>query len=296
MSKLAVVFPGQGSQKVGMLADLVVQYPSLLETFTEASEVLGYDLWQLVQQGPAEKLNMTEYTQPAMLTANIALWRLIADTVKPLFFAGHSLGEYAALVASNVMQFTDAVKIVAKRGQLMQNAVPAGQGGIAAIIGLDEQQIQAICLQAAQQEVCDPANFNATGQIVISGHAGAVERAIKIAKASGAKLAVLLPMSVPAHSSLMQVASEGLAAELDKIVLSSPTIPVIHNVDCKQHTDISEIRHALVTQVYSPVRWVDTIMSFEHAGIDSVIECGPGTVLSGLIKRTAQSISIQKYF
>lgn len=296
MTKLAIVFPGQGSQTVGMLAELAKEHPTIIDTFKQASEVLGYDLWQLVQDGPVEKLNMTEHTQPAMLTADIALWRLVQETVKPNYFAGHSLGEYAALVASGVISFKDAVKIVAKRGELMQNAVPERQGGIAAIIGLDHDQIVELCQQAAQGEVLDPANFNAVGQIVISGHAGAVDRAIIIAKEMGAKMAIKLPMSVPAHSSLMRVAGENLTSQLEQISFSSPTVPVVHNVDVKEHTDVSDIKNALITQVYSPVRWVETIQFFEQAGVDTVIECGPGKVLSGLIKRTTKSIRIQNLF
>lgn len=293
MNKVAVVFPGQGSQKVGMLADIATEYPIIQQTFHEASSILDYDLWQLVQEGPVEKLNQTEYTQAVMLTSDVALWRALQLEIAmtPDFLAGHSLGEYSALVISGVLSFADALKLVAKRGRLMQDAVPEGQGAMAAIIGLDIDAVNKLCLQEADGEVLEPANMNATGQIVISGALNAVDRAIAKAKSIGAQLALKLPMSVPAHSSLMKSAAYGLKQEFDKIVIKQPTMPIIHNVDVQTHSLVDEIRIAMVLQVTSPVRWVDTIKYFKKHSIEQIVECGPGSVLTGLIKSTEPSIA-----
>jgi [acyl-carrier-protein] S-malonyltransferase len=295
MSKLAIVFPGQGSQAVGMLADIAPVYPIVEQTFAEASNVLGYDMWQLVQQGPAEKLNTTTYTQPAILTASIAVWRIINpnNKLKPASLAGHSLGEYSALVASGVLDFTAAVKIVAARGQFMQEAVSVGVGAMAAIVGLNAAMVAQICEEAAQQDVVSPVNLNAPEQIVIAGHVNAVERACALAKAQGAKLAILLPVSVPAHCVLMLPAAERLAEMLNTITFNKPQIPVINNVDVATLTDSAAIKDALVRQLHSPVRWVETIEAMNTDKIDTLIECGPGKVLAGLVKRIAPQISCQ---
>lgn len=294
MSKVAVVFPGQGSQKIGMLADIASEYPIIEQTFSEASEVLGYDMWQLVQSGAPDKLNMTEYTQPAMLVSDIAIWRLLQQEkpTRPDCMAGHSLGEYSALVAAGSLEFTDAVKLVKTRGQLMQNAVPEGQGAMAAIIGLDDNAVADLCQQSANGEVLGPANLNATGQVVISGGAAAVDRAISLAVSQGAQMAVLLPMSVPAHSSMMQPAADGLKQELAEVAIANPSVPIIHNVDVQEHNEVEQIRQAMVQQVASPVRWVETIQQIINRGVDKIIECGPGNVLTGLIKRTDPSIDV----
>ena len=295
MSKLAIVFPGQGSQAVGMLADIAPVYPIVEQTFAEASNVLGYDMWQLVQQGPAEKLTTTTYTQPAILTASIAVWRIINpnNKLKPASLAGHSLGEYSALVASGVLDFTAAVKIVAARGQFMQEAVSVGVGAMAAIVGLNAAMVAQICEEAAQQDVVSPVNLNTPEQIVIAGHVNAVERACALAKAQGAKLAILLPVSVPAHCVLMLPAAERLAEMLNTITFNKPQIPVINNVDVATLTDSAAIKDALVRQLHSPVRWVETIEAMNTDKIDTLIECGPGKVLAGLVKRIAPQISCQ---
>lgn len=289
---LAFVFPGQGSQSVGMLHELSLQSSIVQATFAEASQALGYDLWELVSRGPAEQLNQTEYTQPAVLTVDIAVWRmwLEASGARPSVLAGHSLGEYAALVCAEVFSFSDAVRLVAERGRLMQSAVPAGTGGMAAIIGLDLAGVTALCEHAAEGEVLTPANLNATGQIVIAGTANAVTRAVAAAKQFGAKLAKPLPVSVPSHCLLMKPAALQLEIFLEKIPLSSPTIPVIHNVDVSVHTEPAEIRHALIHQLYMPVRWIETIEQFEKQGVQRIIECGPGNILAGLNKRIVASI------
>lgn len=287
MTQLAILFPGQGSQFVGMLAELAAQHDEVQQTFAEASTVLGYDLWQLVQQGPAEKLDTTYYTQPALLVASYAWWRVIQTkkAIKPAYLAGHSLGEYTALVCANALELTDAVKLVAARGQYMQDAVAPGLGVMAAIIGLDEASVSQLCQQAAENEVLAPANFNSLGQIVVAGHKAAVDRVLVLAKQQGAKLAVLLPVSVPSHCYLMKPAAERLALLLAETTLKKPEIPVVNNVDVVCYSSPEAIRAGLVKQLYMPVRWVETIQYLVNAGVKQLLECGPGKVLTGLNKR-----------
>jgi [acyl-carrier-protein] S-malonyltransferase len=281
-----------------MLADLAVAFPLVAETFAEASEVLGYDLWQLVQEGPVEELNKTHITQPAMLSAGIAVWRIMQQQgrVSPVVVAGHSLGEYSALVAAGALNFTDAVRLVAERGRLMQEAVPAGLGAMAAILGLDDGAVIAVCAAAAQGDVVSAVNFNAPGQVVIAGSAAAVERAVEGAKEAGAKRALLLPVSVPSHCALMKPAAEQLAAQLAGMSISVPAIPVINNVDVVAATDAAAIRDALVRQLYSPVRWVESVQKMAQEGVDTLVECGPGKVLVGLNKRIDKTMNAMAVF
>ncbi|MCH4294182.1 ACP S-malonyltransferase [Shewanella sp. 3B26] len=295
MDKFAFVFPGQGSQAVGMLADLAAEFPVVTETFAEASAALGYDLWALVQDGPAEQLNQTQKTQPALLTASVAIWRAYQASGKPqpAVLAGHSLGEYSALVCAGVIQFADAVKLVELRGQLMQAAVPEGTGAMYAIIGLDNDAIASACAESAQGEVVSPVNFNSPGQVVIAGNKDAVERAAAACKAAGAKMAVALPVSVPSHCSLMKGAADKLADALAAIEFSAPAIPVINNVDVQAPSDVAAIRDALVRQLYCPVRWTETVEAMAADGITYLVECGPGKVLTGLAKRINKSVSAQ---
>jgi [acyl-carrier-protein] S-malonyltransferase len=287
-----MVFPGQGSQSVGMLAELAAVFPAVAKTFGEASAVLGYDLWQRVQQGPAELLNQTECTQPAMLTAGVATWRCWQDRsdVVPALMAGHSLGEYTALVCASALDFADAVQLVAKRGQYMQDAVPEGSGAMAAILGLDDDDIIAICERAAEQEVVSAVNFNSPGQVVIAGHAPAVRRATELAKQAGAKRALPLPVSVPSHCSLMKSAAESFARDIAAVTLRTPIVPVLHNVDVRSHENPQAMREALVRQLYNPVRWVETVRAIHSSGISTVLEMGPGKVLAGLNKRIEKSM------
>ncbi len=287
MSKFAIAFPGQGSQSVGMLAELAAAYPIIKETFAEASAVLGYDLFELVMQGPAEELNKTWKTQPALLTSSVALWRLwkAQGGATPAVMAGHSLGEYSALVCAGALNFADAVKLVELRGQAMQRAVPEGVGAMAAIIGLDNESIAANCEKAAQGQVVSPVNFNSPGQVVIAGHKEAVERANVLMKESGAKRALPLPVSVPSHCALMKPAAEELAIALDKLEVKAPVIPVINNADVATVTDPAAIKDALVRQLFSPVRWTETVERMASEEITFEIEMGPGKVLSGLVKR-----------
>jgi malonyl CoA-acyl carrier protein transacylase len=287
MSKFAIAFPGQGSQSVGMLAELAEAYPIIKETFAEASAVLGYDLFELVMQGPAEELNKTWKTQPALLTSSVALWRLwqAQGGATPAVMAGHSLGEYSALVCAGALNFADAVKLVELRGQAMQRAVPEGVGAMAAIIGLDNDSIAANCEKAAQDQVVSPVNFNSPGQVVIAGHKEAVERANALMKESGAKRALPLPVSVPSHCALMKPAAEELAIALEKLEVKAPVIPVINNADVATVTDPAAIKDALVRQLYSPVRWTETVERMASEEITFEIEMGPGKVLSGLVKR-----------
>lgn len=291
-SRLAIVFPGQGSQTVGMLSDIAMQYPEVQQTFAEASEALAYDLWQMVQAGPASELDKTLHTQPALLTASYAIWRILQSqqTTMPAMLAGHSLGEYTALVCAGALPFATAVKLVAARGQFMQEAVAPGVGAMAAIIGLDDADVLAICEQAKEGEVLTPANFNSVGQIVVAGHKAAVDRAILLAKEKGAKMAILLPVSVPSHCPLMAPAAERLAALLQTMTFTTPSIPVINNVDVAAYK--SDIREGLVKQLVSPVRWVDTIHAFQKAGITQILECGPGKVLTGLNKRIDKQLQL----
>jgi [acyl-carrier-protein] S-malonyltransferase len=287
MSKFAIAFPGQGSQSVGMLAELAEAYPIIKETFAEASVVLGYDLFELVMQGPAEELNKTWKTQPALLTSSVALWRLwqAQGGTSPAVMAGHSLGEYSALVCAGALNFADAVKLVELRGQAMQRAVPEGVGAMAAIIGLDNESIAANCEKAAQGQVVSPVNFNSPGQVVIAGHKEAVERANILMKESGAKRALPLPVSVPSHCALMKPAAEELAIALDRLEVKAPIIPVINNANVATETDPAAIKDALIRQLYSPVRWTETVERMANDEIVFEIEMGPGKVLSGLVKR-----------
>lgn len=288
MTKLAFVFPGQGSQAVGMLADLAEAHQVVTTTFAEASEALGYDLWQLVQSGPEEQLNQTEFTQPALLSASVAVWRVCqeAGITSPDVVAGHSLGEYSALVAAGSLQFSDAVKLVQQRGQFMQSAVPVGQGGMAAVLGLDDAQVKEICQAAStDNEWVQAANFNAPGQVVIAGSNKALEAAIEQLKAAGAKRAMPLAVSAPFHSALMQPAADKMAETLAGISIESPAIKLIQNVDAQYHTDPDSIRKNLVAQMCGAVLWTDTMLAMAEDGVETVVECGPGKVLSGLNKR-----------
>jgi [acyl-carrier-protein] S-malonyltransferase len=276
-----------------MLADLAEGYPVVTETFREASEVLGYDLWQLVQQGPAETLNETDKTQPALLSASVALYRAwqAAGKAAPNVMAGHSLGEYSALVCAGVLKFTDAVKLVELRGQLMQQAVPAGTGAMFAIIGLDNDAIAKACEDSAEGAVVSPVNYNSPGQVVIAGEKAAVERAAAACKAAGAKMAVALPVSVPSHCALMKPAADKLASALGNIEFSQPQIPVINNADVAQPQAAADIRDALVRQLYSPVRWTETVEAMAAMGVTELYEVGPGKVLTGLCKRINKSLT-----
>ena len=304
--RYSVIFPGQGSQSVGMLSDWLDSNAPPLEkggrgdfivqkTFEEASEVLGYDLRQLVLEGPKERLDETEYTQPALLAAGVAAWRVLkhaVPTLSPVYLAGHSLGEYTALVCANSISFATGLACVQKRGQLMQSAVQPGVGAMAAVLGLDDtQQIQAICLDVAQGEVLSPVNYNAIGQTVIAGHKGAVERAMVALKEAGAKRVLLLPVSVPSHCALMRGIADEFYDFLKTFEWQSPEIPVIHNVDVAMHTDVKEILECLKQQLYSPVRWVETIQHIAEKDSSLFLECGPGKVLSGLSKRIMPGIT-----
>lgn len=284
---LAFVFPGQGSQSIGMLAALAAAEPIVGKTFAEASEVLDYDLWQLCQQGPEAELGSTERTQPAMLTAGVATWRVwvARGGPRPVAMAGHSLGEYTALVCSGALDFRTAVDLVRYRGQVMQEAVPRGQGAVAAILGLDDPDLAAACRDAAQGEVVEPVNFNAPGQTVIAGHAGAVQRAIDSAKARGAKRAVLLPVSVPVHSSLMVAPAARLAERLRQVPFGMPDVAAVYTVDVRTHASPDGIRSALEAQLYKPVRWAETVLAMVASGCTTFVECGPGKVLTSLNRR-----------
>ncbi|MBO0636948.1 ACP S-malonyltransferase [Pantoea agglomerans] len=293
MTQFAFVFPGQGSQTVGMLTELAATYPLVEETFREASDVLGYDLWQLVSQGPAEELNKTRQTQPALLAASVAIYRVWQQQggEQPALMAGHSLGEYSALVCAGVLNFADAVKLVELRGKLMQEAVPEGTGAMQAIIGLDDAAIRKACEESAQGQVVSPVNFNSPGQVVIAGNKEAVERAGAACKAAGAKRALPLPVSVPSHCALMKPAADKLAVALESITFNAPAVPVINNVDVKAETDAAAIRHALVRQLYSPVRWTESVEAMAAQGVTQLLEMGPGKVLTGLTKRIVDSLT-----
>jgi [acyl-carrier-protein] S-malonyltransferase len=282
----AFVFPGQGSQSVGMLAALAAAQPPVQQTFAQASEVLGYDLWQLVSAGPEADLNATERTQPAMLAAGVATWRCwqAGGGATPALVAGHSLGEFTALVCAGALDFAPAVALVRARGELMQAAVPAGSGAMAAILGLDDAAIEAACREAAQGAVVEPANFNSPGQVVIAGESAAVQRAIEAARARGAKRAVLLPVSVPSHTTLMRAAADQLRERLATLSVRRPAIRYLSAVDAREHQDPDDIRALLVRQLSSPVRWTQTLSALS-AGMAQVIECGPGKVLTGLNRR-----------
>ncbi|MCK9619796.1 MAG: ACP S-malonyltransferase [Methylobacter sp.] len=287
---LAFVFPGQGSQSVGMLNDLAASYPEVKHTFERASDALGKDLWAIVAEGPEEELNQTHNTQPAMLAAGVAVWQLWCkhSNIRPAWMAGHSLGEYTALVCSDALSFEDGIKLVAARGRLMQEAVPPGVGAMAAILGLEDHQVVQVCANAAEGEIVSAVNFNSPGQVVIAGNVAAVERAMLAAKEAGAKRAVLLPVSVPSHCELMESASQKLDEQLQYTVIDTPKATLIHNVDVASHSAPEVIRNALKEQLYKPVRWADSIKFMHDQGVTSFVECGPGKVLIGLNKRIAK--------
>ncbi len=291
---LGFVFPGQGSQSVGMLKELAQAYAEVKETFAEASQALGFDLWQVVENGPKEKLNQTQVTQPAMLVAGVAVWRVWRAQGGPLpvCMAGHSLGEYTALVCAEAIGFADTVPLVADRARFMQEAVPVGKGGMAAIIGLDDDTVRRLCQQVREDEVLEAVNFNSPGQVVIAGAAAAVQRAVAKAETDGAKRALVLPVSVPSHCALMRPAAERLAERLRHVDVHPPKIPVLHNVHVQTETEPQAIREALVHQLVSPVPWVETVQKMVTDGVGRLVECGPGRVLTGLNKRIARSAEI----
>lgn len=291
---VAVIFPGQGSQSIGMLAGLSDDYVSIRdEVYQQASDYLGFNVGHLIAEGPSEKLNQTQITQPVLLTVNYALWRIwsecIGQNMSPIALAGHSLGEFSALVASGCLRFEDGLELVALRGQLMQKAVPEGVGAMAAILGLPDDVVEAICREVAEDEVVSPANYNSPGQLVIAGHAPAVERAMLQAKSAGAKRAVILPVSVPSHCALMREAAQALGERLETMEMSPPKIPVFHNVDAAPSKDIEAVRLALVAQLAEPVQWTSTIKALAELGVECFYECGPGRVLTGLGKRIEKS-------
>ena len=296
-ANIAFVFPGQGSQSVGMLAELGADHPIVIETFAQASGVLGYDLWDLVQHDKDGKLSQTHITQPALLTASVALWRLWLNQggITPSILAGHSLGEYSALVCAGALDFADAVRLVEARGQFMQAAVPPGEGAMAAIIGMDDDAIASACETSAQGQVVAPVNYNSPGQVVIAGSKSAVERAMVACKEGGAKRALPLPVSVPSHCALMLPAAEKLRTMLEGMQVRVPSIPVVQNVDAKVAASGDIIVDNLVAQLHQPVLWTQCVESIAASGVDLVVECGPGKVLNGLTKRinkTLQSASI----
>lgn len=284
---IAMVFPGQGSQSPGMQAELADAYPVVQETYSQASEVLGYDLWQLVQDGPAEKLGETVVTQPAMLAAGVAAFRAwgAAGGAAPAMMAGHSLGEYSALVCAGAVEFPAAVAVVRKRAELMQGAVPVGVGAMAAVLGLDDEAIIKVCDEASVIGIAEPVNFNSPGQVVVAGHADAVDRVIEIAKEAGARRAIKLPVSVPSHSSLMIGAGVALAEALAETPFKMPKIPVIAATDAQQYSGPEDIRARLARQVHGPVQWVATVQAIIAGGATSILECGPGKVLTSLVRR-----------
>lgn len=291
-ASLAFIFPGQGSQAVGMLAELAAAHPEVKATFEEASAGAGRDLWALSQQGPEEELNRTENTQPALLAASVAAWRVwqSMNGAVPAMLSGHSLGEYSALVCAGALSLHDAAGLVAERGRLMQQAVPAGVGAMAAILGGDDDQIAQVCAEVAQGEIVAPANFNSPGQLVIAGHAAAVDRAIARLAELGVKKAIRLAVSVPSHSMLMREAADRLGERMDAVAWSEPRIPVVQNADAQVHQGVDAIRGALQRQLYLPVRWTQCVQALGAAGITRVVECGPGKVLSGLVKRIDKAI------
>ena len=287
MTNLAFVFPGQGSQKICMLSELAEQNPIIEKTFSEASEVLDYDMWDLIQQGAQEDINLTQRTQPILLTCSVAIWRLWNEKLgaTPSQMAGHSLGEWSALVCANVIDFADGLRIVEARGKHMQQAVPFGQGAMAAIIGLDDQAILDACAEAGDLGVVDAVNFNAPGQVVIAGSNDAVERAMDICKAAGAKRALSLPVSAPFHTSLMKPAADNLAEMVNAVSFRAPEVPIMHNVHARNEQDPEAIKALMLEQIYSPVKWVDCVKQLKEGGVTTLVECGPGKVLSGLVKR-----------
>ncbi|WP_404361923.1 ACP S-malonyltransferase [Marinobacter sp.] len=292
--KSAFIFPGQGSQSIGMLEAAAGHWPIIEGTFSEASEVLGYDLWQLCQKGPEEELNSTTVTQPALLTASIALWRqwFMAGGRQPDLLAGHSLGEYSALVAAESLDFSDAIKLVQLRGELMQTAVPAGEGRMAAILGLDDDEVVAACDEAAGNDVVSAVNFNAPGQVVIAGHTAAVERAMQACKGRGARKAMPLPVSVPSHCALMKGAAGELASALEGVSFNNAVMPVVQNVTASPEQDREKLKANLVKQLYSPVLWTDCVRTLVNQGVSVTVECGSGRVLAGLVKRIDRNLPV----
>ncbi len=291
---LALVFPGQGSQKIGMLAALAEKYSQVAETFAQASAVLGYDLWDLSQNGEQDAINQTEVTQPLMLTASVAIWNIWVSEggAAPAFLAGHSLGEWSALVAAGVVTLDDAVRLVRQRGKFMQEAVPSGVGAMAAVIGLDDAAIKAACTEASSAtEVAVAVNFNSPGQVVIAGHAGAIDRAIAGCKERGAKRALPLPVSAPFHTPLMKPAADKLASLIEETAFKAPAIPVVHNVHAATESDPQKIKTLMIEQIYSPVLWVDCVEAMHNKGVNTLVEVGPGRVLAGLAKRIDKSLS-----
>ena len=293
MSNLAFVFPGQGSQKIGMLSELAEQYSLIKETFDQASDVLGYNMWELIQQGEQEAINLTERTQPILLASSVAIWRLWNEKngTIPSQMAGHSLGEWSALVCSGVVDFADGLNVVTARGQYMQQAVPVGEGAMAAIIGLDDKAILEACANAQSLGVVDAVNFNAPGQVVIAGSNAAVEAAMESCKAAGAKRALPLPVSAPFHTSLMKPAADNLSDLVNTVNFSAPQVPVVHNVHAQTETDPETIKALMLEQIYSPVKWVDCVNQLKNNGATTLIECGSGKVLSGLTKRINREIT-----
>lgn len=287
---LALVFPGQGSQHLGMLQELAERYSVVRTTFEEAADALGYDLWHVVQEGPVEVLNATACTQPALLTSSIAIWRVWQELEgpRPLAMAGHSLGEYSAMVCAGALSFAEGVRLVKLRGEAMQDAVPEGQGAMAAILGLDDAMVEQACRDAAGDEVVSAVNYNAPGQVVIAGEKAAVDRAIALCQEAGAKRALPLPVSVPSHCALMRPAAERLAEAMDAIDIKMPRYTVIQNVDARAHADVASLRARLIEQLYRPVRWTECIEAMVDEGAQVFIECGPGKVLTGLNKRIAK--------
>ncbi len=283
----ACLFPGQGSQSVGMMANLATGYSEVRQTFEQGSDILQEDLWKLVMDGPEEELNRTENTQPIILCSSVAIWRIWKrqSTIPPIMMAGHSFGEYSALVCADSFEFEAALPLAKYRGQIMQRVVPEGRGAMAAILGLEEEKLAKVCKRSAQGQIVHAVNFNAPGQIAIAGHTEAVMRAAEAARSAGAKRAVILPLSVPSHSTLMQPAAEQLRDYLDNIEVKSPKIEVIHNADVKSYTDDLAIKDALYRQLFSPVRWIETVQHCISHGVNTFIELGPGKVLAGLCKR-----------
>ncbi len=299
MLNQAAVFPGQGSQSVGMLGELAERFPIVTALFTSVSDCLGYDLWQLVQKGPADVLNQTVHTQVAMLTADVVSYQLLVETCdfSPNMMAGHSLGEYAALVCAGSIKLTDAALLVRTRGQLMQDAVPLGVGGMAAIVGLTDADVAAICNEASSgQFQVTPANYNAIGQVVIAGNLPAVEKAIALAEEKGARMAKMIPVSVPCHCPLLKEAAEKFAVALAQVEFKKPQIPVISPVDLSMYESVDKIRALLTQQLYSPVRWVETIELMKKKGVELITECGPGKVLIGMVKRIDKTLRVQQAY
>lgn len=291
MSKTAVVFPGQGSQSVGMIADVIDSYSIAKDTLAEADDVLGFSLSQLIADGPAEQLNSTNNTQPALVAVEVALWRALNGKISADYMAGHSLGEYSALVCAGAMSYADALRVVRRRGELMQKAVPDGVGGMAAILGLADEDVESICNDVAQDQVVQAANYNSPGQLVIAGNKEAVERAVAACKEKGAKRAMVLPVSGPFHSALMQPAADEFAAVIEPIVVNAPTVPVLQNASNQLETDPAKIKQNLIAQIASPVKWTQTVMQFADNGVDHVVEVGPGKVLTGLNKRIVKGLN-----